>query len=222
MVEDKRIPESIEDVKKQVFRGIWIWISKKSLGLKIVFCVLFVIILFSLSRINIFGEPYYGYSKLIFPVNITGVDPVHSVIPLSLSYEIQGHMGRRTGKLGDVCYDEDYIYLYFAAGKNCWVSVFCVDSKGIHPVFRKELSPNYVEKDETYTIDFELDETIGTEIYYAIAAYEKFSFEEDIKPYLDQVFSQGNSKGPAFSRYELKLPKMFTQKLIYFKHLARE
>ena len=46
--------------------------------------------------------------------------------------------------------------------------------------------------------------------------------QKEIEPHLKNVFPAGNSKGAAFSEYQIELPEKFTQKYIYFKHLSRQ
>lgn len=222
MSQKNKTPESLEDVKKHLFRNVWIWFSQKPRWVKIIFSIAGVVLLLIAARLNLFGEPFYCYSKLVLPIYISSVDPKTPVISLLLSYEIEDNFGRRTGKLGDTCYDGDHLYISFKSGLPCWVSVFGVDSKAIYPVFKEKLDPSFIENEQNYTLDFSLDKTAGNEVYYAIAASEPFSFQEEIEPHLMNVFPAGNSKGPAFSEYQLELPEKFTQEFIYFKHLSRQ
>lgn len=219
---ENKPPESVDDVRKIAFRKTWKWFSKQSIGIKILFVILLILILLVIARLNFFGEPYYSYSRLIIPIEVPGVDPERTIVPLSLHFEIEDRMGRRTGKLGDNYYSGDHIYLSFNTGSPSWVTVFCVDSKGIQPVFRQKFSPSKVERDKTYTLEFELDDTLGREFYYAIAASKKFDFEREIRVQLKEIFPEGNSKGPLFSEYSLELGSEFTQKLIHFNHLSRQ
>lgn len=222
MTPGNKTPESLADVKKNIFRNVWKWGSKKPRWVKMIFSIAAVILLLIAARLNFFGEPFHRYSKLVLPIYIPAVDPAVPVIPFSLRYEIEDLLGRRTGKLGDTCYHGDHLYISFKAGLSCWVSLFGVDSKGIYPVFRGKLAPSHIEKEQNYTLDFKLDETVGNEIYYAIAASESFSFQEEIEPHLRNVFPTGDSKGPVFWEYQIELPEKFTQKFIYFKHLSRQ
>ncbi len=222
MAQANKTPESLADVKKHIFRNVWIWLGQKPRWVKIIFSFAGVILLLIVARLNFLGEPFYRYSKLLLPASISAVDPTAPVIPLFLSYEIEDSFERRPGKLGDTSYDGDHLFISFKAGIQCWVSVFGVDSNGIHAVFRHKLDPSLIEKGQTYTPDFELDKTVGNEIYYAIAASEPFNFHHEIEPHLKNVFGEGNSKGPSFSEYQLRLPEKFTQKFIYFKHLSRQ
>ena len=178
-----------------------------------------LLLLFTGARLSFFGEPYDRYAKLILPAKIPRFDPDIPVIALSFRYDIEDNMGRRTGKLGEAVYSGDRIYLSVKAGSNCWLSVFGVDAKGVHPVFREKFEPSFIEKGE-HSLDFSLDEAVGNEVYYAIAASKAFSFEEDIQPNLQRVFPEGNSKGPKFSEFRLELPEQYTQNLIYFYHAS--
>lgn len=222
MPESKLQPESLEDVHKHFFKRAWMWMAERPGWVKILAGLGLVLLLLAGARLNFFGEPYYRYARFVLPAKLSGIDASIPVVALSFGYEIEDDMSRRAGKLGETVYSGDRIYLSVQAGSNCWLSVFCVDAIGIHPVFREKLAPSLVEKGQTHTLEFSLDETVGKEIYYAVAASEVFSFEADIRPNLRQVFPQGHSKGPKFSEYHLKLPEQFTQKLVYFQHAARE
>jgi hypothetical protein len=83
------------------------------------------------------------------------------------------------------------------------------------------LDPSRIEKEQTYENNFDLDETVGDEVYYAIAALEEFRFDEEIRPHLKKMSSGENSKGPVFSEYQIELPEKFTQEQIYFTHRSR-
>lgn len=221
MTKRNNAPESPADVGKQFFKRIWLWLVGKPLSTKILVSFAVIVVFFALSRMKFWGEPYYSYAKLMLPVHLPGVDVVKPAIGLALGYEIEDNMGRRGGKLGATVYSGDRIYLSFEASHACWLSVFGVDAKGIHPIFREKLSPSLIEKELKYTLDFILDETIGNEVYYAIAAHEEFSFEKDIQPHLRRVFPQGHTKGPKFSEYQLSLPPQYVVSMIYFQHASR-
>ena len=222
MAAKKLKPESLEHIQQHLFKRAYKWVVRKPWWVKSLAGLGVVLVLFAVARLNFLGEPYYRYAKLVLPANISGIDAKTPVIALSFVYDIEDDMGRRSGKLGQTVYSGDRIYLSVQAGNNCWLSVFGIDAKGIQTVFRNKLDPSLIEKGQKYTLDFSLDETIGHEIYYAVAAHEDFSFEKDIRPNLLRVFSDGNSKGPKFSQYRLTLPEKFIQKLIYFRHAARK
>jgi hypothetical protein len=136
--------------------------------------------------------------------------------------EIEGSKGRRTGVLGDNLYSGNHIFLSFKSNSDCWVSVFGVDSKGIFPLWNKKFSPEKIERNSDYFVEsFKLDETVGNEIYYIVASHKKFNFDKSIRPYLDKLFPQGNSKGPVYSKYQIALSDNFTQQHIYFNHLSQ-
>jgi hypothetical protein len=189
--------------------------------MRILFSLLLIVLLIFAARLNFFGKPYYRYSKLIIPWHISGVDAEKPVISLSFSYEIEDSKGRRIGQLGDVCYTGDRIFLSFQANAKSWISVFGIDANGIYPLFQRKFSPSLVDKEKKYTLSFELNSATGNEIYYVVAGHENFDFDESIRPHLKATFPQGNSKGPAFSKYQMNLSDIFTQRFIYFQHMNR-
>lgn len=197
------------------------WLAGKPWWAKILAGLTIILVFFAACRLNFLGEPYYGYAKLMLPVHLPGVDAVKPAIGLSLGYDVEDNMGRRGGKLGATIYSGDRIYLSLEASHACWLSVFGVDAKGIHPVFREKLSPSLIDKELKYTLDFTLDETVGNEVYYAVAAHEEFSYEKDIQPHLRRVFPEGHTKGPRFSEYQLSLPPQYAMSMIYFQHASR-
>jgi hypothetical protein len=220
MNELRHIPESIRDAKKHIFKKAWVWIGTKPLWLKAAIILIIACAMIFSARLNFFGEPYFKYSQLFIPWHLPGVDPVQPLISLLFSYEIKDASGRkREGKLGDVCYSKDRIYLSVRTDRKCYICIFGIDSKGIHPVLKKNgPSPIFIDRDKNYEIDFRLDDTTGLEIYYAIASHTRFDFDESINPYLKFVFHQGTSKGPQFSEFHLQLPDEFVQRFIYFQH----
>ena len=223
MDQENQTPGSLKELKQHFFKKIWNWIIVKSAGYKIAFGVGCIILLVVAARLNFFGEPYFKYARLIIPMHIPCVDEEAPSIPLILSYEIEDKRGRRTGKLGDTCYSGDRIYISLKAGEPSWITVFGVDSKRKpFPIHKQKLNPDFMVADKYYTYHFTLDHTIGSEVYYAIAAPEEFNFEENIRPSLDDVFSKIGSKGPVFSEYQLELPDKFTQEFIYFRHLSQK
>ena len=221
MTEEGKPPESLGEVKARIFKKTWIWVSSLPMGLKIIVGIVGALFLIVTARFNLLGNTYYDYSKKLIPLKLR-IDPELSVVPISFQFEIEDQMGRRTGKLSDTYYTGDRVYLSFKAGSPCWITIIGVDSKKIYPVFRHKLSPSKIEKDQKYTLNFKLDNTVGWEIYYAIAAHENFDFEGDISPRLRRIFPEGNSKGPVFSNYSLTLPDKFTQKILYFNHSSRK
>ncbi len=220
MNQSNQHPESIEDVKKYLFKRIWLWTTYKPIWIKIAFGIGAVVIIIAFARLDIFGEPYSRYSKSLIPWRLP-FDPALPLIPLEITYDIEDSMGIRPGTLGDNASTGDRIILTFKAGTKCWATVFCVDSKGIHPIFRGNLSPTLIDQNKSYSLKFKLDSTTGHEVYYVIAAHEKFDFDQDIKPHLKTVFPAGYSKGPVISKYKIKLPDRFVHDLVYFEHLSK-
>lgn len=222
MTDTDKAPSSVEDIKKHFFRKTWILIIKQPLYLKIIFCLAIAGLLVFSARLNFFGDPYYKYSKFIIPIRIPSVDPEQPAISLIYKYEIEDPKGRRTGVLGDNLYSGDRVFLSFKSNLDCWVSVFGVDSRRIFPLWRKNFTPEKIEKNIEYSVQpFELDETTGNEIYYLIASHKKFNFDKSIRPYLRKLFPQGSSKGAVFYKYQMELSDDFAQRFIYFNHLSR-
>lgn len=219
MIDPKNTPGSFTDIRNLIFKKIWVWISNKPLVFKVCFCTFLFIIFVGLCRFNFLGPLLYRYSRLLIPVKISIVDPQDPAIALSLYYEIENNMGRRIGTLGDAVYSGDRIFLSFSTSHSCWISVFGIDSKGIHAIVNFDFSPKFVEHKQLYNYSFLLDETIGYEVYYAIASLNRFSFERDIKSYINESLYDNISKGPKNSKYELKLPQHLSQAMIYFNHL---
>jgi len=220
MTQKDKTPESFEDVKRHLFKKGWIWLALKPVWIKSLVILSLLLLIFAGARLNFFGTTLYRYSKLLTSFEIPVVDPDKPVIPLSLNYEIEDGLGRHIGKLGGTCFSKNHLYISFKVGISCWITVFGVDSKGIFPIFRNKLDPSYIDKEKDYILDFKLDETEGNEIYYAITALERFSYQKDIEMNLKKVFHSGSSKGAAFSKYQIELPEKFTQKFIYFRHLS--
>lgn len=209
-------PESFSDLKKHSFKHTWIWIAGKPLWIKAVALVCVLAVLLLGARVNIFGEPYYDYTKRIFPMKLC-IDPPIPVIGLQFWYDLEDEMNRRPGKHGQTVFSGNIIHWTVKSDTNCWLSVIGVDSKGVHPVFRDKYDPTFIQKGE-HSDEFCLDKTVGNEIYYAIAAHDAFSFEKDIRPNLQRVFKEGSSKGPTPLKFKLGLPEKYTQALIYFYH----
>ena len=214
-------PESLDEAIKRFFARVWILVTGGPFWRRILTALFIVVVILALARIRMLGDPAYRYAMALFPFQIAMVDEAEAAIPLAFSYEGASAMGiRRAGKLGETFQTGDTLYLSFSVGVPCWVTVFCIDGKGIQPVFGEGLNPVKVEKGVPYSVDFTLNDTLGTEIYYAVARGKKFAFEQDIKPHLSQRFPKLNSKGPAISQYDLKLPSDYRKKWIYFEHAA--
>ncbi len=216
------IPESLNDLKKIMFKRTWVWIRNKTL-LNKVFIILFILFtLIICARINLLGHRYYILTKRLFNVHISGIDLEEPVISLYLNYHINDDMGKRIGRLGDITYSGDEISLSIKANRDCWVCIICLDEKGIYPIFHNQYDPSFVEGGILYEFKFNLDETVGIEIYYAIAAKDRFSYVLDIEPKIKSIFPEGQSKGPRFSEYMLDLSDKYTQRHIFFYHEAKE
>jgi hypothetical protein len=214
-------PSSVEDVQKSFFRRGWTWFQLRSRITQTFLALGLVAALFILARLQLLSERAQRLSQILVPVDIPFLDPHQPVVPIDLRFTIEDRLtGIRQGRLGDVVASGERIGLEFEAGSAAWVTVFGIDSKGIHPIFGKDLNPRFVEKGEPYRREITLDSTVGPEVYYAIAAAREFDFSEDLRPHLKTLFPEGRIKGPRFSAYELRLPEKLSQDLIYFEHVA--
>lgn len=151
------------------------------------------------------------------PKQLEQDDLAGHVLPVSLElYVNEGQTQRRIYHDGAVK-SGSQITLKAVLGAPAWLTVFCMDRKGVHPLFRNKLEPSNVVAG-SYILDFKLDDTQGREIYFAIAGETVFSFEEDIAPTLEQSFTNG-SKGPVGKVASLPLPDHLNQVFIGFNHL---
>lgn len=224
-----QVPRLLYVLKQPFFKKIWIWIVKRPPGFKIGFLIAVVVLLFALARFNIFGEPFYKYSQLIFSDHFSNVKKEgevakkEHVIPLMFTYEIENSPGLwQTGRPGDTYFSDDRISISLKSGVSCWLTVFGVDSKKVpFAIFQKELNPAYITEEENFEKRFKLDNITGMEVYYAIASQNEFDFDSEVKPYLDEFLAKTNFKQDVLLRYKLDLPATFTQKMINFKHFSR-
>jgi hypothetical protein len=205
----QKTPKSIPEIKKRIFQSAWIWLCKQSIWLKILIAILIIFFLLVISRMNFIGEPWYRISGLIIPLQ-------KPALFLNMDYTITDAHGTRAGKKNDLCHNGDYIDLSVSSSDECWLTLFCLDSKGIHPLFNNSLEPKLIRGEKFIQIKFNLDTTIGNEVYYAIAARKNFSFEKIVKPNLGKVNTGG--KGPDFGNYRLNLSRGFVSEYFGFKH----
>jgi hypothetical protein len=205
----QKASESIDDFKKRVFQRTWLWLRKKPLWAKILVAILAFAFIVLFSRMNLLGEPLYRLSTFIIPLQ-------NPALFLTMDYSISDTYGIRTGKKNDLCHSGDYINLSFIPSDDCWSTLFCLDSKGIHPLFDNSLEPQLLKGGKSILIKFNLDTILGNEIYYAVATRKNFSFEKKIIPNLGK--STIGIKGPDWGNYRLNLPKGFIQEYFSFKH----
>jgi hypothetical protein len=142
--------------------------------------------------------------------------------PERIAINFNFHVNNMQGIIGKTYYSGDNVSLIFSTNVDCYMTVFCIDKKNIIGLFNKKLEPQKIlGGDNNETISFELDDTDGEEVYYAIASHNSFKFEKDIKPKLEKEISGLGSKGPDLVKnIELDENKFF-QKSIYFKHKTR-
>jgi hypothetical protein len=212
-------PHSLGDLKDLAFQASWGWLRRRSRTGKTAAGSVAVLALLAAARLGFVGDTALEVVRTAVPVRVPGIDPPDVTVTLTLSYEVEDHLGRRAGRIGDACCSGSHIFIRVQASDPVWLSVFGVDAKGIHPIFGNGLDPRYVEEQQAYVRDFWLDETLGQEIYYAVARKRKFSFERDIEPRLATVFPTGSSKGPLPSRLDVGLPVDYAQRSVYFTHV---
>jgi hypothetical protein len=205
----QKAPESMEDVEKRVFRRAWLWLRRQPLWIKILLAILAGAYFIAFSRMDLIGETFYRLSTFIIPLQ-------KPALFLTLDYSVQGAQGSRIGKKNDVCHNGDYISLCVIPSDSCWLTLFCIDSKGIHPLFNSGLEPQMIRGEKPLFVKFNLDTTIGNDVYCAIAARKNYSFEKTIKPNLDK--SNAGVKGPDFGDFRLNIPRGFFYEYFGFRH----
>lgn len=136
-------------------------------------------------------------------------------IQLNFNFSVNGIQGI----LGKTYFSGDNVSLEIKTNLDCYITLFCLDKKGIHGLFNNQLKPSLIRGgDEGETITFQLDDTMGNEAYFAIASHTFFDFDSEIKPKLLKILSEVGDKGPDFTKWiDLDNHKFF-QKSIYFKH----
>jgi hypothetical protein len=206
----QKAPESIDEIKHRIFRYGWALLDKQPRYLKMVW-TLFAIVLFIIAaRMSFLGEPLHYLSTYIIPS-----PPV--LLSLSLDYTIQGTDGEsRSGKRNDICHSGDIIFLTIKPEIDCWLMLFCIDSKGIHQIPNIPLEFQRVKAAMPINTSFYLDTTIGNEVYYALAARKYFNFIKTIQPFLFK--SNASIKGPDPGPYSLNLPRGIVCDYINFRH----
>jgi len=220
MLEHQKIPSSFKKLAEKIEKFFLKWFFQQKRWIQLVIAISILIFLLGLARSNFLGEQLYRLSKILIPLDIPWVDPPKPMIPLYFSYEIEDQINRRDGKLGGTCYTGDRIYLNYRTGIACWITLFGVDSKGVHPILQNKFNPIFIEKDKPYSEVFTLDNTSGYEVYYAVAAMDKFDFDKDIRPYIKPLNFQTGAKGPTLSEYQLNLSERFRHEYLYFNHLS--
>ena len=125
-----------------------------------------MLICFFLARLNIIGEPLYNITKLILPIYLPNIDNPTFIIPINLSFSKDNSDKNITIKNGDTLFSGEKINITFSSGKNCWLSFFCIDSKGTHELFQGTFEPNFISEKSEYINSFILDDTEGVDVFY--------------------------------------------------------
>ena len=164
-----------------VVSSLFNWFKRQYIGIKIILVFAFFILLLFISRFNLFGNLCYKFSKSIIPFEIPLIDTPKLQLLVEFNFEVLGSMGKIQGKLGRTYYTGDQLYLEIKTNLNCWLTVFCIDANGIKKVEPWNFDPFFVKENQLNRTFFILDNTVGNEIYYAIASLKKFNFKKDIK-----------------------------------------
>ena len=212
-------PRTIDGIKERSIQRIWSWFSGLSPAKKVLTVLVCLLIVFGLARLNLLGATGHRVTKVLAPWDLPWLDPQEPVVPLWLTFEVEAQQSRRAGKLGSPLQTGDSIVLTFRTGTQAWLTVFGIDRQGVHPVFGEGLEPVLVEAEKAYAREFHLDDTVGLEVYYAVAATHRFDFESVIRPHLASVVSNNLGKGPATSPLDLDLPAGLSAKHIHFQHV---
>lgn len=221
MSSSARDPGTVGEIKGRALWRLWLWFSGRTLLSRMLLALVTVWIAFVLARLGFLGATGTQAARMIIPMDLTWLDPRPPIVPLLLSYEHgEATHPRKMGRLGEVVRSGETVVLTFMAGTDAWVTVFGLDQRGVHPVFGSGLDPLPVVANRSYARAFELDETEGLEVYFAIAASGEFEFRNVIAPRLESVRLDVPIKGPTQFPFELQLPARFTQSLVYFQHVS--
>lgn len=183
--------------------------------------VLLVLILgFAGARLNFFGTSAYNLAKALLPFPLETVDGPTPVIPVKTRYELIRLSGPVPLVRAAPCQDGDTVRISFETGADAWVSVFGIDHKKPYGLFQNSVEPNRVVAGKEYTVQFKLDDAIGEEKFYVIAAADRFTFAETIMPMLT-VSERKHDKGAESDVYRLALPPEFAQDGNHCIHIKR-
>lgn len=195
-------------------------IRSRTIYFRLVIPFVILLVLFTFARLRLLGEGLCRFSREVLPFNIPAIDrAVH--IPLKYSFIRNNSMGKSELKQGDVVYSGDGVSIEYSLPFSCYLTIVCIDSKGIHniPGFPESKEPILIERKLSARSSFVLDDTRGLELYYIFVSKKPFSFKKDIESSLLKLFPSGNTKGPAAQLYNLDLKDGISQYSIYFNHL---
>jgi hypothetical protein len=196
---------------------------------KIIIILALALLLFFLTRNGIFGSHVQALSERIIPVRINWIDPPRPLIQLELSIDVKTNQTQDWKRVMlDGSYRSDSrMMMSYGAKQPCWLLIMGVDNKKVYPILYEALGNDnfgsvfFKPTGRSGQLPFKLDGTVGTEAYIAIASYEKFDFNHQIKAALDAALKIETTRGPEF-RYFLDLDKGFYQRSVYFNTLNTE
>lgn len=192
-----------------------------SLPLRFVIIFGLVLLCFLGVRFGYFGDPAREFSFRIID-NIRWIDAPKTKLVTALNFEVTQAEQTARGKAGETYFPGDEISLSIKLNKDIWLIVFGIDSEGIHPVFpdHKRLVPGFVSADTgDYKTTFELNETVGEEIYFLVGNETEFTFG-DIKNAVDKIDRNDLARGPKFT-WTLNLADAYAQSSIQFRNAGK-
>ncbi|MEI6138400.1 MAG: hypothetical protein WCP85_04000 [Mariniphaga sp.] len=132
---------------------------------------------------------------------------------LSLNFLVN----EKQGILNRSYYSGDQISLIFNVDIHCYIMLICIDNHDIYDLLNNNFSCQFLSSKEDETIKYNLDNNIGHEAVIIFASKEKFNYENEIKPYLNNM-QNTLRKGPDLSK-EINLNnKKISHKIIYYNH----
>lgn len=230
---DKKKQSQENDNQTHNSKGIWAWMCNMPMWYKVVFPSCIIVLIFFVEKSYFFQQKIYKFNENIFKVNASSSNSNikgnsitdqnnYEIVPLTFTYDIEDEKGKRRGKLGDLCMSGNKIHISVKAGIDSWVTIIGIDAKRQpFPIFAKNFAPTSFNANNKYQRIFRLDDTVGNEIYYAIASSEQFSFNKEIKPLLDEMILNATANETMFFDYDLKMPDKFSLEFFYFSHLPK-
>lgn len=148
------------------------------------------------------------------PSPLAGADAAPSV---TMELLIQDSDGReRTFVEGMPCRSGETIQVHISSADAAHVLVFGWDGSDAYPFTEATLAPQYRRAGE-FRDAVTLDDRIGSETVYVIAAASPFSFADDIRPRL--VHGEDSGKGGMATHPRLGLPARFAIDAASCRHL---
>lgn len=190
--------------------------SNASRTSRLVLVAVIFVLLFVGARLEFFGErPSKLTHRLIDYLPLLDAPPTAMIGQMAFFVNRGGSL--EAGKLGEVYFPGDHLNLELTINQPGWVTVFAVDTVGVHAVFPDpaNLGPGYLEPQEQgFRVGFELDDTRGEEVYFMVMRKSEFAFD-DILSTVESIDRSDLTRGPGF-KWTLELPEGFTQSSVHF------